>query len=252
MELGEQIKFHILKRILENIEEERTGIHVTSLVGNCLRKSYFSIIQQEKMHEDNLSSNMNEDSLVVLWIGKKLHETPITNMKIRIDGKEVLAHEVELNALGVVGSIDEIFAVGDNIIILDKKTTRKIPNKPYEHHKKQVGYYSVLLEEQYGIKATKGAIAYINVGAVSSVWDQRIQVYVWDISEEERKKFREELEKKVTVISYALEHDKIPPATPSWECNVCPYFQKCIKVGYQGENGNEDQEVVYDVFVGRK
>ena len=263
--LAEKIKWMFLRRVLDDLKTERKGIHVSSLVYDCMRRAYYEYVLGEIAEAgegESLVSTLNEDNAIVFWTGKKLHELPISNVVVNIPDSEMmrqlfemtdeefvagkrLAHELPIGYRGggkewkVVGKLDELISTHGHIVIVDKKTTRNIPSKPYEHHMKQVRMYALMLAETYGIIASKGAILYINVGSVSSPWDQRVKVHVFDIGD--LGDIRQEMELKYEVLKYALENKKVPPARPSWLCNVCPFFERCIKDGLEGEDGKEEE-----------
>ena len=127
--------------------------------------------------------------------------------------------------LGLYGHIDEYHK--KRKILLEKKTTRKIPRDAYEHHKKQVFYYAVMLNS-IGFEVDTVAIMYINVD------EARVQVFVleppdlWDVQQEMSVKFE--------VIKKALKQNILPPRyLTTWDentyrvkCEYCPFFGLCM------------------------
>lgn len=227
MKLEDKLKFLFLKAVLEDMDEDRgDSVHVTEIVYDCLRKPYYDRLLKEKLAsiDDDISpKGLSEDTILTFWIGKKLHEMPISNFTVG----DVLAHElpVGLEDYDVVGSIDEIVELEGNIIIVDKKTTRRPVSSPYSHHIKQVEMYSVLLNETYGIRANMGAIIYIDVS------NKKVQVYTFRLGHNYDSVLRE-IKTKAMALKRAIEKKELPPANVSWLCNYCAWFERCIRDGW--------------------
>lgn len=205
-EIQNAIYKQFVKSVVDSMKEERYGIHVSDLVYECLRRAYYGHIYKTD------DSELDDKTLFTFWIGKKLHEVEVTDM-----------HEFEVEAFGVKGRIDEVIKVGEEYVIIDKKTTRHEVEKPYQHHIKQVQYYAVLLRAMKGISAKYGSIVYINV----SVPDAR--VYVFDIGNLDE--IEAELKKKASTLQKALEEGEPPEANPYWLCKYCAYRDVCSREG---------------------
>jgi len=214
--IGTEIIKRFYRAVLTELEEDRSNeVHVTDLVYECLRRAYY-----EKKYSAMPS---DESGALVLWIGKKLHETPVCS-----------GHEVELSAdidgVPVRGSIDELCTVGDKIVIVDKKSTRGAPSKPYEHHVKQVLFYAAILAKTKGIVADYGAVLYIDVANLYS------KVFVFPITVMDIESAWAELSSKARKLWDAMVNDRVPPAEPGWLCKYCPYWRRCIGDGDGGED----------------
>lgn len=236
MNLEDKIKWIFLRKVVEEMEEDREdGWHVTQLVYECLRVAYYSKLYAELIAniegmDDSVISGMDEETLLTLWIGKKLHEMPVSNV---IHGSVVM-HEYpvkyEVGDVKIVGRIDEVLEVDGELIICDKKTVRTMPSKPYEHHVKQVNMYSALLYAQDGIKVNKGAILYIDVV------NKQSKVYTFAL-EPDKDKVIFEMEMKVRKLQKALKERKPPEPKPTWYCGWCRWFIKCVKDGFEMKSG---------------
>lgn len=214
MKPEDKIKFLFLKRVLEDMEEEREeGWHVTELVYDCLRRCYYERNYKEilKSVDTDVSGNLSEDTILTFWIGKKLHEMPLSRR-----------HEYAVRWKDIVGRIDEILEIDGELIILDKKTVRKQVNSPYGHHIKQVEMYSALLFAQDGIEVNKGAILYIDVANKNS------KVFTFGL-EKDKTKILAEMERKRDILTEAIEKGIPPEPKISWLCNYCNWFERCIR-----------------------
>jgi CRISPR/Cas system-associated exonuclease Cas4 (RecB family) len=201
-------------RDMEKDAEQLKGIQVTDICYDCLRRAYYQIIFRERGGEQEYKG-MRESDWLRVWIGKKLHET---------DFSEV--HELNVNALGVHGRIDEIVVDNNEVVVVDKKSTRKIPSRPYDHHVKQVQYYAALLRrsEMWPMlqgKAFYGAVLYIDVAEGLS------EVYVFPLNPEDVNVERE-IAEKVAVLNRALKEGRPPEPNAGWVCDYCDFLYHCV------------------------
>ncbi len=195
---------HAITRELEKAKPPLEKINVTDLTFPCLRYAYYS----KKFYRERRG---RLPELLAMWIGIKLHETSIFKHS-----------ELELEYKGVYGRVDEY----EDEIILEIKTTRNIPPKPYPHHVKQVSYYRVLLERN-GYPAKLAVILYINVHTLET----KAYTILFEQPLEELE--REMLERKQK-LEKALAENRIPPPTPEepWACDYCVYAYLCgIEMG---------------------
>jgi len=196
------IRTKLLRAITNELESSKPPlekINVTDLTFPCLRYSYYA----KKYHTERRG---RLPELLAMWIGVKLHET------------KILRHsELELEYNGVYGRVDEY----EDEVILEIKTTRNIPSKPYPHHIKQVSYYRVLLEKN-GYPVRFAVILYINV----STLEAKSYIVLFEQSLEEVE--REMLERK-TKLEKALSENKVPPPEPDepWACDYCSFAYLC-------------------------
>jgi CRISPR/Cas system-associated exonuclease Cas4 (RecB family) len=217
--LKELLLENFYKSIMKEVIEEEKGenkeitIPVTGLIYECSRRCIYSIIVPEAL--------IGIEGAIRVWIGKKLHETKI------LEGSEQeleLTWIPEFKKIPIKGIIDEY----KDGIFIDKKTTRRIPREPYEHHIKQLEYYKVLLEEN-GRKAEHSAIVYIDVGTTD------IQVFPIEFQRSSNE-IKEEMLNKYEIISKSLESKILPPRkVRTWEeggkttvCQYCNYWAICM------------------------
>lgn len=192
---------NIKERILESINKQnkrREGIHVTSLVYGCLRRSYY-----EQTVGDGL---FNLKTLLTFWIGRAIHMTPLL--------KE---HELQLEFEGIVGTVDD-FEPEEGLLI-DKKTCKLIPKEAYSHHKKQIEYYIWLLKKN-GHDVKKAYVLYIDIV------NKKLELFPvfarnLDVIE------KEILERKNMLLE-ALNNKEMPPRSMSWLCDYCSFSGRCF------------------------
>lgn len=214
MNYEEKIKFIFLKKVLDDLSEERVkGFHVSELVYDCLREMFFNIVLREELYGEDEVRGLDEESILTLWIGKKLHELSISEN-----------HEKSIRVGDVVGKMDEMIEIGNNKIIIDKKTTKQLPNKPFEHHIKQVEYYSALLWSSEGVDVRYGCVLYIDVN------NKKVKAYVFEIKRDKMLILKEIMD-KVSKLKEYMNKRKIPPPDVSWKCNFCRWFERCVRAG---------------------
>jgi len=200
--IGGYIKTRLLNAITREIERARPPldrINVTDLSFPCLRHAYYS-----KVFHSERRGKFNE--LLAMWIGIKLHETKILEKS-----------ELALEYMGIYGRVDEY----EDGVLLEIKTTRSLPSKPYPHHVRQVNYYRVLLERN-GYAVRFGVILYINVYTL----DTKTFIIFFDQPLEDVE--REMLDKKKR-LEEALRSKSPPPQIPEepWACDYCIYAYMC-------------------------
>lgn len=177
---------------------KRKKIHVSGIKHSCKRNRILS----QKLG----LSLMRQVSTVKTWIGSQVHEFPVTEN-----------HELTLEWEGIVGTIDEY----EDGFLIDKKTTRVIPKKPYSDHVKQVEYYRVLLQEN-GYPVMQAAICYIDVNnAAIEVLRVPLGRSIEAVKGEMIKNRDELLE--------AAKEDRLPPRLLNWLCyDYCELFSICF------------------------
>lgn len=176
----------------------REGIHISDLVYPCLRKAYFSHVLEDK--------ELDIETKITFWIGHKLHELGI--------GKEnELAMIREGQPTGTLDDLVELEWDEQNslIVVVDKKTTKRLPKKAYDHHVKQIRYYAVLLKDAFNIDAGHGSIVYIDVGGKTT------SVKAFEIGNID--KIREEMMEKYNRLEGAIVTGVPPEKTVTWLCD---------------------------------
>jgi len=194
----------------EEIEAANTDKpFVTALIYDCMRRIYYSLVLKLPIADPT--------GAVRAWIGKKLHETKILGPDAE--------SEVTIEYNGVVGRIDEY----KDGVLIEKKTTRNIPREPYEHHVRQVEYYTLMLARN-GKPVKKAFIVYIDVNTgMVTAFDVTKRLRLVEVVEKE---FNEKAQK----IQEALKYKILPPKTVrTWPdsdkliCQYCPYFGFCFR-----------------------
>lgn len=186
--------------IFKECKEKHHPISVTALVYDCLRRAFYNVVVPEEI--------IDPSGKIRIWIGKKLHETPIYQK-----------NEVELSYKGVHGRVDEYDPSTRRIV--DKKTTRKIPREPYEHHVKQLLFYKVIMEKN-GFPVDKATLLYIDVNTTD------IASYPVDLSKINLDTVEKEMLDKANKLRKALLSGILPPRHMSWLCYYCSFFGWCF------------------------
>jgi CRISPR/Cas system-associated exonuclease Cas4 (RecB family) len=201
----------LFKFMTRNNAERVPAVHVSDLVYACPRKAYYA-------HTTPPALNMK--SAITLWTGIMLHETPLTeNCEMTLDWE------------GIVGTIDEYDA--DAKMLIDKKTTRNVPQYYNRSRKEQVvslrsshltqlEYYKVLLEEN-GYPVEEAGIIYIDV-AESKMAFGRAKF------KRSNEVVKEEMLARKDILEYALNNRELPHYDNSvkWFCmGYCAHQQAC-------------------------
>ena len=205
-----ELVLRMRKSIMDELDEDRSKeVHVTDLVYGCARKAWF---------EKTLGYGITDTtSMIVLWTGKKLHETGMVGCEHEVK------IEMNLGGVRVVGSIDELCDDGE--LVVDKKTTRGHPSKPYDHHVMQVLLYALALKKMGRKVPSRGAIVYINVV------DGTLKAYEFMITASVLDRVEREASERAKEIWNAMQSGKPPRARPGWLCNYCSYIGQCAKIG---------------------
>jgi CRISPR/Cas system-associated exonuclease Cas4 (RecB family) len=219
---NEELKYFLIEKFHQAITreaEEDEELHskglpsVTSLCYECLRRAYYSITYPEII--------IDPGGAIRTWIGRKLHETSILGGMMELE----LRYPKEN---GIAGRVDEY----KDGILIDKKTTRRIPKEPYEHHITQIEYYWLLCERN-GFPVKMAAIIYINVDTA--------EIGVFPINfKRSLDEIEKELLQKYDIIIKALKTGILPPRKMrTWEpegnrlvCEYCSYYSICMREDY--------------------
>ena len=193
----DEIKARIFSAMLEEERSrDKTVFYVTEICYDCLRYAYYSITEGR-------SYGMRD--LITTFIGKAVHQIQILDK-----------NELEVSYKHLKGRVDDY----ENGILLEKKSCRRIPDRPLEHHIKQVEYYKVLLEES-GYPVNKIFIAYINVA------NSKLEVF--EVKSRSSEVIKKEIDEKTQELMKALALSKPPERKFGWLCNYCPFFERCIR-----------------------
>jgi len=196
-----------------NAERDNKAFHVSMMSYDCPRLLYYAY------NDDNLQLPDWDAYHYNIWIGTKLHETPITpNHEIHF--------EYIYRGYKVSGTFDEAIDTPDGRYIIDKKFVAFVPQKQMqEHHRRQVQYYSIL-HELLGIGAIKGVIlVYFDRTYKNGVEPITIYVENFENKEDAKKHMFELLDKAID----GIESNTPPERKMGWYCNYCKYADVCLK-----------------------
>ena len=198
-------------------QESRPTIHVSDLTQECMRKCWYRLNGFQPDKKDFKKA-------LPLVHGTMLHEA------VNLGGVE---HELSLSAnikfmcpvqagdgiySCVYGSLDDIVEIDDELIICDKKTTKKsIPKEVPDNYKIQMNIYKLLYFVKTGISIDKAAIIYIDK---SSAWERhKTLIFKLDDVETTREYVLSKLKE--------LDTKEIPKKVITFLCPWCPYYSIC-------------------------
>jgi CRISPR/Cas system-associated exonuclease Cas4 (RecB family) len=210
----------------------------------------------QKIKEFTTANELDLTSMNVMFLGVKYHEIPVSNICItdkwqQIDINEydyrydattksfklfskendeycgIFGHEYPIGWYDVVGSIDDLVIMNDEIFIVDKKTASKIPDYIYPNYKKQLEYYAVCLTKMHpNEEFNKGAILYIK-NIVKTQFALGSNYHDIDVD-----KSTEEFIRKVDTTKECLKINIIPKSNKNnWDCRFCKFKDLCAKIG---------------------
>lgn len=198
----------------ENAKRDTSYFHVTSLVYKCKRKVWY-----ESQYYD-LVNKVDDASLSRMWIGTKLHETPISEM-----------HEFpvwfQFEGASVGGRIDEIMEIDGKKFIIDKKFVSYIPKEANEHYMEQVTFYAALYYLQKGVFVDGIGIHYYKPTASYDDEGGKERTFIKLLTQEEILKFTDYIKDMVSDISNHIKNHTLPDPYQSWYCKYCPYRLSC-------------------------
>jgi|GEM_PF-1665764 len=179
----------------------RKRIHVSDLT-LCLRQSFY---------QKTTPKNHTDQTLSYFVDGARRH--------LVLQGLTDYKSEVRVERLGVVGTVD-MYADA----VIEVKTTRGT-SAISQHWIKQLGYYTAIINEKtYG---------YLIIQRLITKGDAKpFEFYRIYYSNEELKKYEEEIQEKTETLKKALETNDetlVPKASSElkWLCNNCLYKEKC-------------------------
>lgn len=188
---------HELDELEKDHVEDPTKVYVTDLVYGCPRRAWLA--------RKYGSAFTRADDILRIWIGNKIHATPIlANSELKVEWENIK------------GRVDEY----EEGILVEKKSTTNVPRYgPWEPHKKQLQYYRVLLEMN-GYPVFVAFVLYFDLTDLSKFTIYQVQLGDF----EELKK--EMLERRDQILPY-LNSNEIPPRRPSWICRYCHFTYLC-------------------------
>lgn len=195
----------ILKALLEGRDKKRvrkpnakSRFGVTRLVGDCLRKSYYDLVEDIPI------------SLEQLWIFSRGHA--IHNFIQAHLSKE--EQEIFLSkSFGEFDAIGFIDAMHDNVLF-EYKTTQNIPPKPKQSHLLQAQAYYSMLSPKLQEKIKKLQIIYFSLNKIK----------IFDVPKQNLLPY---LEARGTILAQALKMANPPNKEEGSLCNYCEFAKIC-------------------------
>ena len=243
MRIGE-LKSHIFAK-LNSIElgfvsmGHREGIfHATDYAATCGRKQYYDKL---KIHQ-NRGTNFKD--IAPLFTGLAIHqalersyktETDLAEIKMAMDittGKKVDIEDlkimpVEKAANVIVGTLDAVYMIDKNPTIIDYKTwhSKGFPKRAVDPmHEFQVNIYGVMLAVCAGVKATHGAVVYLDSN------ERFCKPKIFPFKLKDGADILSEISGRHAQFVNAIQIGKLPDRNiTEWLCEgYCPYASRCF------------------------
>lgn len=218
----------VIENIIDGLYEEsvinfvrndpvRKAIHVSDLTSDCMRKAWYRLNDYARDLKDFKKSLPLAHGTAlhnIINLGGVEHELSmfcnIKEMSTIVEGEKIT------NC--VKGSMDDLIEIDDELIICDKKTTKKsIPREVSEQYKAQMNIYKLLYFITTGVEVKRAAIVYIDK---SSAWE-RHKTRVFDLEPIEN------IRKFVLDKLQVLDTDSPPPKVVTFLCPWCDYYTEC-------------------------
>lgn len=199
----------------------RPGLHVSDLVSDCLRKSWY------RMHDKDKQPEPDDASIDNFYYGTAIHDSfegmsDIMEYKMCINPyeeiieDEIIAIDAEMKKnpyKWVSGSLDMIL---DNTIV-DFKTCAKLPSKNHLSYIKQINFYAYMYFLHTDVKIKKGANLYLE----KSSGFHNIRLFEFDILDYDL------IRDTMIFAMDEIAADEPPEKVPSHFCKTCPYLNVC-------------------------
>jgi CRISPR/Cas system-associated exonuclease Cas4 (RecB family) len=203
-------------------EPQRKSIHVSDLTSECMRKAWYRL-------NDHAVDLRDFKKSLPLVHGTALHE--VCNLggvehelSMFCNIKEGRTKEDKDDLYDCVkGSMDDLVEIDDELIICDKKTTKKsIPRQVPDNYKAQMNIYKLLYYVTTGIEIERACIIYIDK---SSAWE-RHKTRCFDL------KPIDEIRSYVLDKLSQINTDTPPDKVVTFLCPWCSYYTECNPNGY--------------------
>ena len=220
----------IKNRLTGDSKNRKEGVHTSSIVYECGRLLWFELTEKKEIPERANAENVDledmGDGLFRIWMGSEFHKTPLTSK-----------HESELwwkyNGYDIGGTVDEIIEEndGEDRIILDKKFVAVLPDKMYEHHRRQVMFYAVLLREVNKYLANGISLLYVKP-ILNTYREERYRVFLEKITPGDIDEYKSKLD-------IILARIKGKEKFSSWFCKYCQFGLECKAMDLEFEKKND-------------
>lgn len=203
----DEIKNSILAKSYSNFlhlsDERSPGIHVSSIIGECMRSPCYDI-------EYGVTHNIG--NLARFGIGHFLHD------KVKVFSVQELPLEWEEIITDGVDEYDP-----DTGYFLDKKITWNPPTYGvFKKHVRQMENYKVMLRANK-YKATEGFILYMNIANPNIFFRLRHLNKMRAL-----KTVRKEMRTNRNIILEFEETRELPPRCIGEDCNFCGHVSRCL------------------------
>jgi CRISPR-associated exonuclease Cas4 len=187
----------------ELVEQRRRAyrdnvIHVSEVAG-CLRRAWYERVRPQPALDPNN---------VVIMVGNGVHE------KLQ----ELLAEKGWQSEVEAKYKVKDFWLVGhadlyhpEEQVVLELKTSSKVPEEPYRGHALQINSYIFML------RAKRGYIVYVARDGGVKVFEHRFDKRLWS-----------ETVKRAMQLHEAVAERRKPPAEKGPHCRFCPYKWYCF------------------------
>lgn len=182
-------------------EREKPRFGVTRVIANCLRKSWFDLVE-EVAHP-----------LEKMWVFNRGHAIHDFFQKDMPKKDVEIFKEAKFALFDLIGFID---AVHDGVLY-EFKTTATLPEIPQEHHVLQAQAYFSMLSPEEQDRVEKIIIIYFSLNGIKHF-------------EVPKRIITHFLEANGTILAQALKANIPPQKEKSWLCNYCEFKEHCEKV----------------------
>jgi CRISPR/Cas system-associated exonuclease Cas4 (RecB family) len=174
----------------EKSQGTRKNIHVSDLTDDCMRKAWYRINghkQDDKDFKKALPLVHGTQLHECCNLGGVEHEMSLAGNIFKMERVDYSKDQHKDFYETIQGSMDDLIEIDDELIICDKKTTKKsIPREVSDKYKEQMNIYKLLYFIETGVEISRAAIIYIDK---SSAWERhKTRVFDLDSIEEIRKR----------------------------------------------------------------
>jgi len=189
---------------------KKDEIHVSEVV-QCLRKAYY----YRKYGDPLTLSHLSDTKCVILGLGICAHmglQSLFQQLGFQVEKEVSVQVHTSAGAFRFVGTID----LYRSDMIVELKTVNKIPDRPYEHHLRQIICYQAMAGAESG-EITPACIVYIckkdgHIKVFQVKYDSRV--------------YSEMLERAVRLYT-CLRKDVLPEPERSHLCKYCEFQFRC-------------------------
>ncbi len=193
-----------------HIREE--GVYYPSAIGTCLRKQYYIYTVERRP---------SSEKLAIFATGKGVHKAVAEALSasgiVKVESEEVetkldVSKEVQLR-----GRMDILVVeVNGERVVVEVKSTSRLPENPYENHLLQLQTYL------HAAELERGALLY---------WDKRTgRIKAFEVKRDE--KYLAKVAERALILHEYLKKGSPPPKEAVienrlWECDLCEYNDIC-------------------------